>query len=222
MTEATEPKRPPADLDSTPDSDDTGSTQARQAKPKGNPLIGQQHAGRFAAQRERFCHAYTGLSFGGKGKGNATQSAILSGYSESTAGSQASRLLKDAAIRARVNELTLKLAEKVLSETPEQELDDPQFPFAVLHNVAKDGRNETARVRAAELLGKQKHGYWQERVIVDIHSAADSVYREAAERLLTPDQAAAIGALLANSLGSSGKVIDVEPERAVNPVEPKE
>lgn len=80
---------------------------------------------------------------------NATRAAICAGYSEKTAGSQAERLLRNVAVRAAVDELLQKLAEKTETEAEwvrrrlKEEADD-YSEFAT----------HAGRIRALELVGK--------------------------------------------------------------------
>lgn len=80
-------------------------------------------------KHERFAHEYV-IDF------NATQAAIRSGYSENTAYSQGSRLLKDVEISARILELTMapikKLEitrERVIEEMARIAFADPRKMF---------------------------------------------------------------------------------------------
>jgi phage terminase small subunit len=88
---------------------------------------------------------------------NGAQAAIRAGYSPKTARSQAQRLLTKDNIRQAL---------AVREQSTAEQLDlSHQFVLKGLMDIAREGKTESARVRAYELLGKHQ-GMFTERVEV--------------------------------------------------------
>jgi phage terminase small subunit len=99
------------------------------------------------AKRESFCVNYT--TIGAETFGNGTKSAIAAGYSENSAYSQASALLKNPEIRQRVQELhaenmsrNLITVDKVLADLEHDKV------------MARQNRQYAVATRCTELQGK--------------------------------------------------------------------
>ena len=86
---------------------------------------------------------------------NATQAAIRAGYSPRTAYSLGARLLKHAEVANAIAEIEKKAVR-------ESQISADQV-LAGLAEIATQGKVESARVRALELLGKY-HGLFVDRV----------------------------------------------------------
>jgi phage terminase small subunit len=82
---------------------------------------------------------------------NGTQAAIRAGYSKKTANPQAARLLAIVSIQENIQGLTAELG-KSRDFGLENVLDG-------LQKIAANGRTDSARVRALELLGKHYGGF---------------------------------------------------------------
>ena len=78
--------------------------------------------------------------------GNGTQAAKAAGYSEVTAYSQGSRLLKNVEVLAEI--------ERIRAKTEKAETITRAYVIAGLQDIAESGQTESSRVRALELLGK--------------------------------------------------------------------
>lgn len=116
-------------------------------------------------RRERFCQEYV-VDY------NATQAAIRAGYSPHSARSQASRLLSNDNLRARVRELQAEQTARlcVTADWVVQRLVDVQAR-AMQAEPAPDGSGQyqfdsRGACRALELLGKHL-GMYQDRLQVD-------------------------------------------------------
>lgn len=97
------------------------------------------------ARKERFCLEYAA-------GGNATQAAIAAGYSPKTARSQGQRLLTNADIKARLEELQ--------RETRREKIADIDAIQTFWTNVLRDTHAKTAdRLKASELLAKSKGAF---------------------------------------------------------------
>ena len=81
---------------------------------------------------------------------NATQASIRAGYSEKTAKQQGSRLLTNADVRTRINELQDEVRQRTDMKT-----DDVIARLIELSEKAEAAGQYGAAVRAAELLGKR-------------------------------------------------------------------
>lgn len=97
---------------------------------------------KLSAKQEQFCREYL-VDL------NATQAAIRAGYSAKTAQEQASRLLSNAMVAARVAELKAKRAEKA-DRTAQDVLNDI---IAVTAQARDEGDLKTA-LKGLELQGK--------------------------------------------------------------------
>lgn len=94
--------------------------------------------------------------------GNGTVAAKNAGYSQQTAYSQGSRLLKDVEVQAEI--------ERMRAKTERAETVTRAYVIAGLQDIAENGETESNRVRALELLGKTV-GAFTEQVDVQ-HSTA--------------------------------------------------
>lgn len=97
-------------------------------------------------KREAFCQAYAKDL-----KGNGTRAALKAGYSSRSAGQEASRLLCFDEIRARIDEIR----DGLIANLPDDVDVSVDWVMAFLKDRAERSPNETVRVRAAELIGKQ-------------------------------------------------------------------
>jgi phage terminase small subunit len=91
------------------------------------------------AKQDRFAREYV-VDY------NATQAAIRAGYSDQSAYSQGQRLLKHAEVS--------RFVETLKAETDQKLELSREFVISGLMNIAANGRIESAKVRAFELLGK--------------------------------------------------------------------
>ena len=110
-------------------------------------------------KRQRFCQEYA-VDL------NGAQAAIRAGYSPKTAKEQASRLLTNAHVRARVDELIVEYRERVeisVDSLTELLLDD--------RKLAHSSKQAGAAVSASEKLAKL-HGFMSERLKVDVNLTA--------------------------------------------------
>ena len=103
------------------------------------------------SKRERFCREYLIDA-------NATQAAIRAGYSARAAACQGSRLLSNAKVRGRVDELAAELASAKVADATEV----MEFLTAVMRGEIEADRS---RVQCAELLAK-RHGLLKETLQV--------------------------------------------------------
>ncbi len=94
------------------------------------------------ARKDRFCLEYAA-------SGNATQAAISAGYSPKTARSQGNRLLTNADIKARIEELQ--------QETRREKIADIDAIQTFWTEVLRDPHAKTAdRLKASELLARSQ------------------------------------------------------------------
>lgn len=100
-------------------------------------------------RKEAFCQAYAADP-----KRNATRAYIAAGYSKNGAGPSAGALLRDPQVMARITEIWGNLP------TPEQRsyTINAEFVLLGLADIAVHGKNEQARTRCYELLGKTAQG----------------------------------------------------------------
>lgn len=97
------------------------------------------------ARKERFCLEYAA-------SGNATQAAISAGYSPKTARSQGQRLLTNADIKARIEELQQEIRREKIAD-----IDAIQTFWT---EVLQDPRAKTAdRLKASELLARSQGAF---------------------------------------------------------------
>ena len=97
------------------------------------------------ARKERFCLEYAA-------SGNATQAAIAAGYSPRSARSQGQRLLTNADIKARIEELQ--------QETRREKIADIDAILAFWTVVLQDPHAKTAdRLKASELLARSQGAF---------------------------------------------------------------
>lgn len=97
------------------------------------------------ARQERFCLEYAA-------SGNATQAATAAGYSPKTARSQGQRLLTNADIKARIEELQ--------RETRREKIADIDAIQTFWTDVLRDAHAKTAdRLKASELLARSQGAF---------------------------------------------------------------
>lgn len=93
---------------------------------------------------------------------NATQAAIRAGYSEHTAESQGSRLLRNAKVSAAVAAKSNKVAAKLEITAERIEAELGRYAFRESPDAFR-GVEDRDRIKSMELLGK-RHRMWTERV----------------------------------------------------------
>lgn len=105
---------------------------------------------------------------------NATQAAIRAGYSEKTAYSQGSRLLKNAEIQARVRARTDEINSRLIAKQTEvRQMLTRMLRGEEHETVVSEGCKVVVpvgardRIRAAELLGKT-YGMFTENVVAEV------------------------------------------------------
>ncbi len=113
----------------------------------------------FSDRHESFCQEYV------KDR-NATQAAIRAGYSEKTARQQGSRLLTNAAIRARIGELQAEVAERNRIT-----VDSLLSKFQEVYEGAAANGQYAAANRSLELQGKLV-GLFTEKADIKMHSTS--------------------------------------------------
>ena len=97
------------------------------------------------ARQERFCLEYAA-------SGNATQAAIAAGYSPKTARSQGQRLLTNADIKARIEELQQEIRRERIAD-----IDAIQTFWT---DILRDTGEKTAdRLKASELLARSRGAF---------------------------------------------------------------
>ena len=91
--------------------------------------------------------------------GNATQAAILAGYSEDTAYSQGQRLLKNVEIVKEITEHRQRIMENT-DINIEQIVNE-------IRKLSLNGSTETIRLRAYDMIMKHLGGYVNEKEIIE-------------------------------------------------------
>ena len=105
-------------------------------------------------KQEKFCDEYM-IDL------NATQAAMRAGYSNKTANEQGAQLLAKLSIKARIQELSNKIAVK--TEITQEEVIES---LKTARTGAEEAKQFSAAIRATELLGKHL-GMFTDRIKVD-------------------------------------------------------
>lgn len=132
----------------------------------------QQEDPELALKRERFILAYLG-----EARGNGAEAARMAGYSEANARFEAARLLTNANVRARIDEVlnaeAMSAAEVLHEVTRVAQAPITAFMQVIRPAETDDDGNETApmmvrldygaKVKSLELLGKY-HQLWTDKI----------------------------------------------------------
>ena len=119
-------------------------------EPQTEPVRRRRHGG-LSPQQERFCQEYV-VDLNGK------QAAIRAGYSEASAMTQASDILRRPKVAARVEVLQAQLTGRI-----QLNAESVIHQLMLDHKDAKTAGHHNAAVRATELLGKHL-ALWIDRV----------------------------------------------------------
>ncbi len=138
-------------------------------------------------QQERFCREYV------IDVTNQAAAAVRAGYSAKTAASQASRLLKNVNVAARVAELQAEAAERC-----EVTVDNVLTELAELRDAAKAAKQFGPAVRAEELRGKTL-GMFVDTKRDESRKMTDEAIVEGVRRLAGDDAAAKAAKTLRDS-----------------------
>lgn len=118
---------------------------------------------RLNPRQERFAQQYVI-------DGNGTRAAITAGYAEGAAHVQATRLLKDAKVKARIAELQAEAAKRNAVT-----IDGLLTQLAQLRDEARAGGQMGPAIRAEELRGKTIGAFVDKHLVTTVESVSDEL-----------------------------------------------